>query len=298
MANLRDFALRNPGPHSYATIVALASRHGVRDAVRSGEIVRVLPDRYSSSVHAESWSVRTRAALSWAGPWAAIDGLSALSVWGAADPPEGTHIVVVKGAHRPSPCWLDLRTAAYRVDRWITTTGEAAVVPAHALIRAHARAVPRDRAELVYRAFRARIVTGPAVMSALDATPRVRGSVALRRTLAFAETGVESFLEQRAAATVLKGEAFDGLVRQHVVRTESGRFRLDAFDALTLTAIEFDGDGAHGSAESRHADVRRDVALARLGILTLRFTFRDVVDRPDWCRESLEAVIRSRSRGT
>ncbi len=298
MSDLRDFILRNPGPHSFATVVNLASRHGVRDAVRTGELVRLLSDHYASSVHAESWIVRARAALSWAGASAAIDGLSALCVWGAADPPSGAHIMVAHGGHRPSPDWLDLRTASYPVDRWMSAHGEAVVSPAHAVIRAHAVAPPRDRAELVYRAFRARIVTGPDVRAALAATPRVRARAALLKTVEFAEEGVESFLEERAAETVLKGRAFDALVRQHVVRTELGRFRLDAFHPPTLTAIEFDGDAAHGSMPSRVADLRRDVELARIGILTLRFSYRDVIDRPQWCREGIAAVIGSRSMGS
>ncbi len=298
IADLRDFMLRNPGPHSYATIVGLASRHGVRNAVTAGEVVRVLPDQYASSVHAQSWTVRIRAGLAWTGSSAAIDGLSALYVWGAADPPSGVHLVVAEGHHRQAPSWLDLRTASYQVDRWLSTRGEAVVSPAHAVIRAHALAPPRDRAEVVYRAFRTRIVTGAVLRNALDATPRVRHRAALMRTIEFADAGVESFLEERAAVTVLQGRAFDGLVRQHLVRTDAGRFRLDAFDPTTLTAIEFDGDGTHASAPARLADLRRDVALARIGILTLRFSYRDITDRPDWCRESVTAVIGSRASGT
>jgi len=298
MATLRDFVLRNPGPHSYATLVALASRHGVGDAVRAGELVRLLPDRYASSVHAESWLVRTRAALAWAGPSAAIDGLSALSVWGGVERPTTTHVVVAHGAHRPSPGWLDLRSAAYPVGRWLSAAGEQVAAPAHAVIRAHAVAVPRDRSEIVYRAFRAGVVTGPAMRGALDVTPRVRGRAALTRTIEFAEAGVESFLEEQAAVTVLNGIRCDRLIRQHVVRTDAGRFRLDAFDPQTLTAIEFDGGAAHAPAAARHADVRRDVALARLGILTLRFTYRDVMERPAWCRDAVETVLDSRGGGT
>ena len=180
-ADLRDFLLRNPGPHPYATLVGLASRHGVRDAVNSGDIVRLLPDRYASSVHGDSWTVRTRAALSWAGSSAAIDGLSALTTWGAADPPSHTHIEVATGRHRPSPIWLKLRSASYPIDRWLTAQGDAVVAPAHAVIRAYAMAPPRDQAELVYRAFRTQIVTASVLRAALDATPRVRGRGALLR---------------------------------------------------------------------------------------------------------------------
>ena len=294
MADLRDFLLRNPGPHSYATLVGRASRHGVRSALSSGEIVRLLPDHYALSVHAESWFVRTRAGLSWAGCSAAIDGLSALSVWGAAESPSRAHVVVAAGKHRPTPRWLDLRSASYPVDKWLSARGDPVVAPAHAVIRAHATAAPQDRAEVVYRAFRTRIVTGTTLLAALDATPRVRDRLAFLRTIEFAKGGIESFLEERAAATVLQGRAFQGLVRQHVVRTPDGPFRLDAFDPPTLTAIEFDGDGTHASAADRLEDLRRDVAVARLGILTLRFSYRDVIDRPEWCRESVTAVLGSR----
>lgn len=87
-----------------------------------------------------------------------------------------------------------------------------------------------------------------------------------------------------------------GLVGQKTVDTPEGRFRVDLWDERSRTAFELDGREFHSDKSAFVADRRRDSALAALGILTVRFTYEDIVSRPDWCREVALRVIRQRER--
>ena len=242
MKDLREQVLPRARPFTYAALCAVASRHGVGRAIQRGEIVRVLPDLYASAVHADSWAVRARAAIAWAGPqtYAVPFG------WWQGDVP--------------------------------------AAMPEYAVVQAYGRASPDARAEIVYSAFRSRAVSAASIGRALARMPRVRARAGLEARVAYAADGVESYLEERGLRHVLTGASFQHLLRQHRVFVEGKRFRVDVYDPETSTAFELDGAGAHASFEQRRADVERDALLAGVGIQTVRFTYRDVIDRPKWCR--------------
>jgi very-short-patch-repair endonuclease len=107
--------------------------------------------------------------------------------------------------------------------------------------------------------------------------------------------GAESFLEVHAMQEVFVGAGFAGLLRQHVVDTGERRYRLDLYDPRSMTAIETDSAQFHSSVTHWQRDIRRDADLAALGILTLRFSYWDLFERPEWCRDrTLEVMLRRR----
>jgi hypothetical protein len=295
MAELRQHLLPLARPYTYAELCAAASRHGVDQAIRRREITRVLPGVYASSIHAESWSVRARAAILWGGPRALLAGASALCAWNLSESvPETAHLLLPHGAHRRPPQWLKVATVTYDVPFAWWQGDVPAALPEFAVAQAYGRAKPHERAEIVYRAFRSGAVTAESMASALQRMPRVRARASLAARVAYAADGVESFLEERGLRQVFTGAPFRHLLRQHRVVVDHRRFRLDLFDPLTLTCFELDGEATHGTVVGRQGDVARDALLAGVGILTVRFTYRDVVERPGWCRDLALEVMAQR----
>jgi very-short-patch-repair endonuclease len=84
-------------------------------------------------------------------------------------------------------------------------------------------------------------------------------------------------------------------VQQHRVSVASGAARLDAAVPHLKVAVELDGAAFHGSAADRERDTRRDVALAAVGWVVLRFSYRRLPREPDACHREILAVCRARA---
>ncbi|WP_062305456.1 hypothetical protein [Demequina subtropica] len=284
---------RSLAPFTYHQMRTMSSARGIAGALAAGTIERVLPNHYAAAVHARSWAVRARAALSWAGPESALGGTSALYVWGAWDQPAAVSIAAPWETRPRGPSWLRIRRfvtmpAAHQV------AGHRAVDPELAVVLAHEQVAPRDRAEAVYRPIRTGIVTAESLAATVASTRFVRARPALLRRIAAAGAGAESYLEETAGDRVLTGPDLAHLARQHLIAVRGELARIDAFDPATLTAFEFDGHAAHGSRSARRADIARDALLATVGIQTVRFDYRDVMERPHWCREVVVETLRRR----
>ncbi|MFW2512607.1 endonuclease domain-containing protein [Demequina sp. SO4-13] len=286
-----------PISFSLAQLTQSASRGGVDAAVQRGSIVRVMPDRYAAALHADSWAVRSHAAAMWGPAGCALTGTGVLfDARLLPAPPDRVQLLVPHWRHRPSPSWVLVTSSTYRPPLLATRSDGATVVdPALALIHAYGRAPEREQAELLYGLTRSGAVDPDAVRAHLERLPRVRGRASLLRRCELAVNGVESYLEERGAEQVLVGAGFESIVRQHRVRVREGRFRLDAYDPQTRTAFEFDGAEAHDGSASRLRDIRRDAALTAAGIVTVRFGYADVTERPEWCREIALATLLRRS---
>jgi very-short-patch-repair endonuclease len=59
-------------------------------------------------------------------------------------------------------------------------------------------------------------------------------------------------------------------------------------------AIELDGAAFHGDPAAWEWDIRRDVALAALGWVVLRFSYRRLTTEPDTCRREILTVRAAR----
>jgi hypothetical protein len=111
------------------------------------------------------------------------------------------------------------------------------------------------------------------------ARPGRRGSGALRRVLdrrALLETPPDGVLEPRFAR-LCKGAGLPRPVFQHPF----GPYEIDFAYPHLLIAIEVDGYGPHSGPVQFQRDRDRQNALVAGGWTILRFTWRDVVKRPD-----------------
>ena len=294
-ASLVEWMIRAPQAYTYAELVAVGSQKRLRSGVARGEIERVLPGVYAASIHAPSFRVRCDAALIWAGKEALLGGTSALHFWEVIEePPAQIVLTVPRHFHRSTPGWLSLHRVGYATEE-VTVGGWGTVTPAFAMVQGFG-ALPRPyRNEAVYKMLRAGLMTVTDLRHALKVAPRVPGR---RRLAAIADSyagGSESALEGAGMRRIFSTPEFAHLVPQHTLRANGANYRVDLYDARSMTAIEFDGYAFHGGPEQRQRDVRRDIELAAVGVLTLRFTFADVMDRPRWCRERVRAVMRERA---
>lgn len=273
------------------------SRPALRAAVRSGRVERVLPGVYAASLHGRAVRTRASAIGAWTGRRGVIIGLGAAHLHGLIDPPPTLRVTAAPGRPTPACPWVTVLRTAIEIPA-VTMGGDVhatfrVALPAYAVVTAFAELDPDAGAALVYRAAQHRLVDAQTLGAAAAALPRVRGRRALNALIAAVGAGAESHLETVGLREVFHTREFARLIRQHWVRIEGQSFRLDMFDAATLTAIELDG-GTHADPEQRQRDIARDALLASRGILTLRFSWRQITQDPRQCRSLVRAVLRSR----
>lgn len=274
----------------------VASRQSLRTAVSHGTLVKLFAGIYVTAECQDSFTARAHAALRWAGPHSALGGSAALVLWGGLEhAPATIQVIVPHGTGLRPPPWVRLTRAGYpyTTASWQSTslvTADFALIQAYGALPAH------ERDGAVYRCVQRGLFTPQMLSDALDIMPRVRLRNRLRFTVNAALNGAESVLEQQGVSTVFACPELSGLIQQHRVRVDKKRYRCDFYDAATRTAIELDGAAYHGDVDARVRDIQRDAVLASIGILTVRFGYRDVMDRPDWCRARLIEILRQRAR--
>ncbi|SHF90762.1 DUF559 domain-containing protein [Geodermatophilus nigrescens] len=129
----------------------------------------------------------------------------------------------------------------------------------------------------------------------VERRPALPGRRALEELLRLVDQGCQSELEIWGVRHVLTGSGMPRFVQQHPVTLGSGRtVHLDAAVPELRIAVELDGAAFHGSAEDRERDTRRDVELAALGWVVLRFSHRRLTTEPDACRREILRVCRAR----
>jgi very-short-patch-repair endonuclease len=97
-------------------------------------------------------------------------------------------------------------------------------------------------------------------------------------------------------ARLLARHRIDGFELHRRVRAGKKSFEVDFAHVASKVAVELDGFGYHGNRVAFERDRRRDVelAIAIAGWVVLRFTWRDIVDRPDAVVQQILAVLASR----
>jgi very-short-patch-repair endonuclease len=105
--------------------------------------------------------------------------------------------------------------------------------------------------------------------------------VTVRRVLAVADTRSESVLESRSRVLWLAA-ALPAPVQQAVIRCD-GRFvaRVDFLWQEARLIVEVDGMGKYADPAALRDEKRRQNELVALGYKVLRFTWADIVGRPD-----------------
>jgi very-short-patch-repair endonuclease len=169
------------------------------------------------------------------------------------------------------------------------------LAPAFALIDGWHRADKLTRDDLFYRALWDGVAQVDEIGATLPMFARVRGRRQLERLLALAQLGATSPLEVLARTRVFTGGRFARFEWQAPVRVAGRERTVDMLHRDEKVAVEFDGRAYHGGDDSWFSDRERDVEFSAAGYVTLRFTFRDLLNRPQWCRDQVLAAVQVRA---
>jgi len=148
-------------------------------------------------------------------------------------------------------------------------------------------------------AVRQRRTTGSRLLDTLAARGRVAGAAEMRRLFGLLATGCHSALELWGHEEVFNAGELRRAQCQVRVETPNGIVYLDRFYPDEMLAVEMDGAAYHGAPGQRERDIRRDAAVARCGIQTIRFSHSRLFDDTARVRaETLDVLaIRRRQLG-
>jgi hypothetical protein len=243
------------------------------------------PDR-----DAQLWAVTLRA-----GPRAALSFRTAAELYGLVGEQRPLVHVTVPSDQRTRP----IRGAALHYSSMIDSARHPTLLPPRTRIEETVLDLIQVSASLdeavdwICRAVGRRLTTDDRLLAALDGRPRTRWRQDLRMALGDAADGGRSVLEFRYISGVERGHGLPTARRQ--VRFEVGgrSFLLDNLYDGACLAIELDGRAYH-PAEQRSADNRRDAALATIGIVTVRYSWADVTERPCEVAAEIAALLSAR----
>ena len=99
---------------------------------------------------------------------------------------------------------------------------------------------------------------------------------------------------ERMFLRIMRTNRIGGWVVNHPVETPVGRFVVDFLLQDLKIAVELDGWAYHSTPERFEADRRRQNALVLAGYTVLRFTWADLVERPEQVIAEVLAAIAAR----
>lgn len=291
------------GPYGVARTDELARTvdpHTVGSWVAAGRLLRphpgvvVLPEAF------DQWPTRALAAV--LATRGVLSHTSALSAWRVLPARDPVHVSVASTRRATGrPGLVVHRTQSLPVDR----VGPFPVTDlARSLVDSWGLACGRSRDRRLAEAIRGALITTlrdrqvrPAQLRAeVSLRPTVAGRAELEQLIGLVEQGCQSELEIWGVGNVLTGSGMPPFRQQHPVRLPFGTVHLDAAVPSLKVAVEMDGAAYHGSAEARERDTRRDVALAALGWVVLRFSYRRLTTDPGGCRREIVQVCRGREQ--
>lgn len=288
------------GTTTAATLLRSVDAHTIGRWVRQGRLLRpypgvlVLPDRH------DDW--RTRASAAALATRGVLSHRTALAVWRVLPAAGQVHVSIAAGrralvrpglvVHRVTDLTAD-RCGGHPVtdlprslvDAWGWAHGRAGCAGDVEALRGAVITTVRER--------QARTAD---LRAGLARRPQLAGRRALLDLLDLLDQGCQSELEIWGVRHVLVGAGLPLFTQQHPVRLRIGTVHLDAAVPELLVGVELDGAAFHGSAADRERDTRRDVALAALGWVVLRFSYRRLTTDPAGCRREIAEVCAARRR--
>jgi hypothetical protein len=278
----------------------VVAHHVLDRALAAGVLVRVHPRVFVLADHVGDDDVLDRAAWAYAGPGAALSHTTALRRWGIQHVPrDGRRHVTVAGHVR---CRGDDSLVVHRRQRFPNDAsiawraGLPVVALEQALVESWAVLEPSERLGPFFVAVRERRTTPQRIFATFLEQPRTEGAAEIAALCDLMDEGCRSELELFGHRRVFDSESLPSAVLQHPVATALGTFFLDRAYLAERVGVELDGAAYHGDSAQREHDVRRDAALAAVGWLIVRFTYRRLHADPEGCRRELAEILESRRR--
>jgi very-short-patch-repair endonuclease len=258
-------------------IGCLVTRAQVDAELASGTITRLRRGTYALGDLAEVRAVAQAGAATVSHLSAAID-----HGWKVKWPPAQPTVTLPRNRSRSGVEGLDVRwqdLSPLQVQRGVTRPVETVIGCA----RAYAFDVALCVAD---SALRERAVTPSQLLAAAESSPRTGRAKALRVVRAADGRAANPFEScARAIASDVRGLRVEPQV------WVPGVGRVDLCDLSLGIVVECESYEFHSDAKSLERDVRRYTACARRGLVVVRFTWKEVMLDPDYCRQALQDVV-------
>lgn len=258
-------------------------------AARSGELVRVLPGIYVPAAAAGDLTTLAAAVCRYRVDATVLGAAAAaLSYW-SSYPARGLTVAGLGAASTPL-----LSGTERRIDRdWRYWNGFAWL--SHPALTALdlVDEVGGDGIDMVLRTRAASLAD---LNAALRAHPNRPGNNSRRRLLLDSRAEPWSAAERRTHV-LFRRARITGWTANHPVPTPIGLFYLDLAFRRERVAVEIDGRSTHDTPAAFQHDRTRQNALVLAGWLILRFTWQDIIERPDEVIAQVRAALAQRRTG-
>lgn len=291
--------------HRRQLLAAGASADQIYRALAAGDITRAAPEVFVVAGAPATWRQRLMVAVLDAGPGACVSHRAAAILLGLAR--KGAPEVVEITSARTRTHRLDGVVVHRLLDlsdgHIIEVDGIPCTGPLRTLVDLGAVENRFEVRDAVERGLSARIVSIKGLEWAVTEHSRKgRNGVGVLRWVlderALGKEMPDSVLEARMAR-IYRRFGLPVPAFQHEIRDDGGSFvaRVDfAYPDLKI-AFEVDGWEAHSTPEQTEADYDRQHRIEALGWTVVRFTYRQVVRRPQHVAEVIATVLGAASRG-
>jgi very-short-patch-repair endonuclease len=274
-----------------AEILAGIPHDALDDALRRRELIRVLPGMYVNTV---TDTTLIRAAARYAGPDGALSHTTALRCWGLlSDLIKPLHITVHIHRQPRGSSYVSAHRTTH--DPQVFSRDGLPLVPVERAVLESAPLLPVDqRRAVLIRALQERHTTPTRMVTALHQMPALRGRAQLAQLIELVAQGCHSELELFGYTKVFRHSSMPRFEAQYPIRLQRKTIYLDLVHEELRVAIELDGAEFHDTPAARERDRRRDVELAALGWVVLRFSARRLREDPAGVRREVLEVLAAR----
>lgn len=281
---------------NWRVLVEKFGKSAVLTSLKRGLIVATLPGVYTATQPASSLRSRATALTVWSAPHGTVTGLAAAHLWGLVEAePRRVTVQLPRDWSLRVPDWVrPLRIGA--IGKRYRLGGIALAPVADAVVQVWREGKADVGASTLIAAIAHSVTSAEELIGAVARRKQLPRRGELLELIGLTGNTVTSYLEYVAWKTVFPPRLFPELQWQ-VARWANGRRRvLDAFDPEAMIDLEFDGGATHGGVGGFERDRERDADMRSIGIEPLHFTYRDLVERPEWCRQQYLALRAARLR--
>jgi very-short-patch-repair endonuclease len=265
----------------------------VQHRVRTGLWTRLHPGVYLVGHRALDQRASTRAAVAWAGAGAVASGLTAAWWWQWRDwAPGAAEVTVPRARARRAAAGVMLRRRNLDPVDLVVLRGLPVTALPLTVLDAAAALGGESGGPLVDRALQQRVSFAELHAAYCRSLGR-QGSVWLGQILRQAADGACSQAE-RVLHRLLRQARIEGWLANHRVVLFGREYWIDVVFVACRLAVEVDGWAWHSDVDRFTHDRHRQNALVLSGWTVLRFTWHDLMARPQAVIAQIRAALRDR----
>ena len=297
--SLADLASKQYGAFTTKQFISCGrSRAALHRAIAAGSFTSPHPGVYVVAGAPASWEQSLLAAILAAGPGAVASHRSGGRLWEMTDQSDDTVEITVPRSRGPRLKGVTVHRSSDLVDGHVIEFNRIPVTKPARVIVDLGSVLPADKVEdALDRALTRRLTSIAGVEWMLNEVPRLgrNGAGVAARILddrALGRAAADGQLEPRMARLLTKA-GLPPAVYHFVIRDGAGRFLAEvdfAYPELRL-AIEVDGWSIHGTPRAMGKDFVRQNGLVPYRWHVLRFTWDQVVRKPEYVAATIAAAL-------